>query len=284
MSTDYRFGVLGRDIAYSKSPQIFRVILSILGATGDCDVIDIEPDRLASTLERLKKSNLCGLSVTIPYKQAVIEHLVEVDPIGRTLDAVNSIKIDRDGLHGYNTDAYGFSLSLRSQTERLTGGRALILGCGGAAAAVICALANDFGVSELIVVGRSTARLDTFRGRMSWLPINVRFSTELTSDFDFGNLNEIAIIVNCTPLGGPNNSSKSPFPAGFKWPRQSIYYDLSYNAENPLVAAARAAGLTALDGSAMLVAQAIRSFELWTGRSVGFEPVYEGVFGDREAT
>jgi shikimate dehydrogenase len=87
------------------------------------------------------------------------------------------------------------------------------------------------------------------------------------------------IVVNCTPVGGWNSPESSPFAIGFNWPQGKIYSDLNYNTDNQLVAAARSAGMIAIDGSMMLVGQAIRSFNIWTGEDVDFDNVYRRVFG-----
>ncbi len=87
------------------------------------------------------------------------------------------------------------------------------------------------------------------------------------------------IVVNCTPMGGWNHPTESPLPGWFDWSSSRLYYDLNYNGDNHLVAAARASGVETIDGSAMLVAQALQSFYIWTGRKLTFEPVYAEVFG-----
>ncbi|MCK4632309.1 MAG: hypothetical protein KAT79_03510, partial [candidate division Zixibacteria bacterium] len=79
--------------------------------------------------------------------------------------------------------------------------------------------------------------------------------------------------------GGWNSPESSPFPTGFNWPQGKIYFDLNYNTDNQLVAAARSVGMIAIDGSMMLVGQAIRSFNIWTGEDVNFDEVYRRVFG-----
>jgi shikimate dehydrogenase len=89
---------------------------------------------------------------------------------------------------------------------------------------------------------------------------------------------ESRIVVNCTPLGGPLFPDLSPVSLGLDWSKVRLYFDLDYNTGNTAVNLAKKAGVRAIDGSAMLVAQAIKSMELWTGLQVDFEDIYRQIF------
>jgi len=284
MRHTYRFGLIGHHVSYSRSGDVFRAIFSLMGEKGAFDTFDVAPAEFHERLVELVRDGVQGLSVTIPYKHTIMEHLQEVDAIADALEAVNSVSIDRDALCGFNTDCFGFSLPLRKYVEELKHGSALILGCGGVARAAVYSLYTDYEVRRFSVVGRTRARLIGFKEclerqlrRVKIMPIVMKGTFNRRWDYT-----PFDIIVNCTPLGGWNHPDGDPVPDGLPWRAGRIYYDVNYNYGNKLVERAREAGLVAIDGSAMLVGQALRSFDIWTGETVAFEPVYEQVF--RRAT
>jgi shikimate dehydrogenase len=281
MNTAYNFALIGHRIAYSRSAAVFQAIFDVKGVKGRFEILDVAPPNFHSRLIELVKKGVQGLSVTIPYKKAVIQHLHSIDTIARALDAVNSIAIDSGRLSGFNTDCYGFSLPLQEHAERLKHGSALILGCGGAAKAAVYSLYTDYEVQRFTVAGRTEAKLSDFKSSLEKQIPNINIKTvSLTAKHgQRWRGQRYEIIVNCTPLGGWNYPDDSPLPDTFDWAKSKIFYDVNYNADNKLIRAAKDAGLTAIDGAAMLVGQAIRSFALWTNESVPFEPVFERVFG-----
>jgi shikimate dehydrogenase len=281
MKDQFRFGVLGHDISYTKSPELFQAIFDIKGVGGTCDVFDIPPEEFTDRFPRLVKSGIDGMSVTIPYKNKVVDFLSRVDPVAASLGAVNSIKVDSGSAFGYNTDCYGFAMPLREHREKLSGGSALILGCGGVAGAVVYSLCHDFGIRRLTIVGRTPERLEAFATGVRQRHKSVHIETSRFPNAADDRSGEWDIIVNGTPLGGWNHPETSPLPDHFTWPRGAIYYDANYNENNRTIEQAQKMGLTAIDGSAMLIRQATRSFFLWTGEEVAFDPVYRRVFGQR---
>ncbi|MEW5995929.1 MAG: shikimate dehydrogenase, partial [Candidatus Zixiibacteriota bacterium] len=226
-----------------------------------------------------------GLSVTIPHKMSAIEYLSYIDETAQLVQAVNSVLISDGKLHGFNTDCYGFSLPLKDHAERLAGGMALVLGSGGAARAAIYSLISDYQVARVIATGRSEEKLHRLKQIFNKLKSVPEIETEMFAPENISGLSkrEFDIVVNCTPLGGSNHSDSSPLPPQFQMRRDVIYYDVNYNDDNSPVKAARKAGAVAIDGSMMLVGQAVKSFELWTGEIVPVEPIYHKVFGVKPA-
>jgi len=281
MKHTYRFGLIGHRVSYSKSGDVFRAIFSHIGKEGAFDIFDVAPGDFQAQLVELVKDGVQGLSVTIPYKQAVMEYLQEIDTIARALEAVNSISIDSKTLCGFNTDCYGFSLPLRKYSEKLKLGTALILGCGGAARAAVYSLYTDYELRRFTVLGRTGFKLTEFRRSLERHLHQAKITPVIEQEARSRDWERASydIIVNCTPLGGWNYPNEHPLPKGFGWQTGKIYYDINYNEGNNFVKNARDAGLIAIDGSAMLVGQALRSFDIWTGETVPFEPIYERIFG-----
>jgi len=275
-----KFGVIGHQIAYTKSPEIFQAIFSLLGISGEFDILDVKPERFSEAMHNLADDGYSGVSVTIPYKRQVIEHLDEVDAMAASVGAVNSVRITPKQLIGFNTDVNGFSEGIGQYRNRIEGGRALVLGCGGAAAAAIHALNREFSIEQITVAGRSTKKLRLFQTTVSGaLPnatIKLMDLAELVGETDV----DWNVIVNCTPLGGANFPESSPLPDSFVWPANGIYYDLNYCDHNTIIEQAQSAGLVTVDGSRMLVGQAVQSFQLWTGMDAAIDSVRRSVFGD----
>ena len=275
-----KLGLLGHNIGYSKSPQIFAAIFEELGIKGEFQSFDIPQKKFDSFAKSIGQHDLNGLAVTIPYKQSVLNYLSEVDAIAEGLQAVNSIKFDNGRSIGTNTDVIGFSLALEPFRSHVEGKSALILGAGGAARATACALGLNYSVPALHFLGRDLERVEKTIGRLRDIIPAVQMDSGHISNSIAPPLSENSgIIVNCTPMGGPNNPNESP---GWNWssfPPEIVYFDTNYNRENKMILQAREAGLKTVDGSTMLVGQAIRSFEIWTGQSVNVEVVHERVFG-----
>ena len=286
MKHTYRFGLIGHRVSYSKSGDVFRAIFSHMGEKGTFDIFDVAPDEFQAQLVELVKDGVQGLSVTIPYKQAVMEHLQEIDTIAGALEAVNSVSVDSGTLCGFNTDCYGFSLPLRKYGEKLKHGTALILGCGGAARAAVYSLYTDYEVRRFTVLGREGLKLTEFRRSLERHLRRIKITTVVEQEIagDTWEGASYNIIVNCTPLGGWNYPNEHPLPKGLRWRPGKMYYDINYNESNNVAKSARDAGLIAIDGSTMLVGQALRSFDIWTGETAPFEPIYERVFGSMIAS
>ncbi|MDH4156479.1 MAG: shikimate dehydrogenase [candidate division Zixibacteria bacterium] len=279
MTGDCKFGLIGRNIAYSRSKQIFEAIFRIDRTDDTFEIFDVSPTDLEQTLRELTDRGFRGLSVTIPYKSMIIPLLYETDPLANALDAVNSVAIEDDRTKGYNTDCYGFAWPLRDYATRLKHGRALIFGCGGAARAACYSLYTDYEVDSFAVLSRSADHLGRFERTTSALLPNVAIETVLSDRLSGVVGTGYDIVVNCTPLGGGNYPDAIPFPTEFAWPSGKLYYDLNYNENNRAVRLAGEKSMRTIDGSAMLIGQAVRSFEIWTGINIPFDAVYQSVFG-----
>ncbi len=271
-------GLLGHNISYSKSADIFNAIFELKGIAGTFENFDLAPDEFESRFRQIVKSGVNGLSVTIPYKKSVIGLLHEVNSIAGALDAVNSIAVTESKLSGFNTDVVGFGLPLIPLAAQLKKGKALILGGGGGARAVIYSLHKNFGIAQFTVIGRTEEKLCRLKNALDAILSNSQITTDTFDNLKEYAAQDFSITVNCTPLGGWNYPEKNPLPKWFNWPMTNIYYDLNYNTGNKIVRQAAENDVIAIDGSQMLVGQAVSSFEIWTGDSVRFDDVYERAF------
>lgn len=284
MKDRYRFGLVGHNIAYSKSSEVFDAIFDHEGVKGEFVNFDLSPRGFDTKFRSLLRERIDGLSVTIPHKKRVLPLLNDVHPVAEALEAVNSVAVQHGRTSGFNTDVYGFSFPLVDYADRLKHGGALILGCGGGARAALYALYTDYEVGRFTVLGKTKVRLKRFRSAMRRMLNGVEIEIAQFEDYCAPRDGHYAMVVNATPLGGWNHPDASPLPTSFNWGLTRAFYDLNYNENNALVKAARQAGIIAIDGSVMLTAQALRSFEIWTERKVAFEPVHEEVFGCKEGS
>lgn len=276
MSSQYHFGVVGENVSYSKSADIFKAAFARSGQSVSCDLLSIPPERLCEKVGMLKAGFYRGLSVTIPYKTEVISSLDTLDSSADRIQAVNSVCLKDGKLTGFNTDIDGFVYPLSSLADQTS---VLMVGYGGAAKGVAYALTERLGFESIIVAGHSQDRLDKFKQRMESILSIDNIETVTFDRLDSLGMGDISLIVNCTPLGGPLIPDQSPFSEQFNWPKDAIYYDLNYNKENQIIVTAQQNGLKTIDGSSMLVAQALKSIEIWTGETFPFDPVYSAVFG-----
>jgi len=274
----FKFGLIGHNIGYSRSVDIFEIIYEVAHVKGSFENFDLAPDTFEKEFKKVVQKGINGLSVTIPYKSKVIPLLDGVTPIARALEAVNCISISQKRLHGHNTDIVGFSMPLKPYSEQLKRGNALVLGAGGSARSVIYSLHTDCEVSNFTVLGRSLEKMQNLQTSLKSSLLNSEIVTASLDQFQFKPSEKYSIAVNCTPLGGWNMPDESPLPDHFDWSNIKLYYDLNYNFGNKMVREALDHGVTALDGSQMLVAQALRAFELWTGQTVDFDDIYGRVF------
>jgi shikimate dehydrogenase len=272
--------VIGDPIAQSKSPAIHRFWLGRAELEGDYRACHVMSGNLTDYLHsRRADPEWRGCNVTMPHKQAVIAHLDRLDPLAERIGAVNTIHRDADGLLvGCNTDADGFLEPLRAHLNQPHLFRmARVLGTGGAARAIVAALASEGVV--IVLAGRDPAKARALLDELD--PGGEHHAVDIahfakTTDFAFDDREGcFDLVVNASPLGmggqPPLAFDLSHAPPG------SIVYDIvTHPLDTPLLQAARAAGFRTLDGLNMLIGQAAAAFPLFFGRTPLREP------GDRD--
>lgn len=242
------YAVLGRPVVNSLSPAMHNAGFAALGL--NAAYVPIETRDLEGLRPFAREIGLRGLSVTIPFKQEVLPLLDEVAPAARAAGAVNTIAVREGRWFGSNTDADGFLEPLRARGVALQGLRVVMLGAGGAARGVGLALCRR-GAHVVVAARRAdaAARVAEAIGATttSWPPAPGQWD----------------LLVNATPVGSralPGTPFDGPFDGRF-------VYDLVYDPDpTPLLQAAARVGLETIGGLAMLVAQAERQFEIWTGQ------------------
>jgi shikimate dehydrogenase len=261
-------GLIGNKLKHSISPIFQQAAFDYLGLDIRYEVWETAKDELPNVVEGIRDASRLGANVTIPYKEAVLPLLDDVDSDARRIGAVNTIVNRGDKLIGYNTDSSGFLKALRED-----GGfsprnkRAVLLGAGGVARAVGFALV-DAGVKSLVILNRTQSRGEA----LAW-DLKVSDTEVVALSWKDGKtltaLAECNLLVNCTSVGMKDSAGEGRSPIGIGLiPKRALVYDVVYNPiETPLISAAKKAGARTLGGLPMLVYQGAASFELWTGKS-----------------
>ena len=241
-----KYGLLGEKLGHSFSPQIHKM----LGGY-DYGLFEVAPDELDGFM---RAPDFDGINVTIPYKRAVLPYCAELSPAAKQTGSVNTVIRRSDGsLYGDNTDLYGFEAMLKKHRIPV-GKKALVLGSGGGSRSIVAAL-RSLGAEEIVTVSRS--------GEDNYENLSRHLDAEL--------------IVNATPVGMyPNNTESLIAPERFFKLRGVV--DAVYNPlRTKLVSDAEALGIRSCGGLYMLVAQAARSSELFTGERISDERL-DGVY------
>ena len=272
-------GVIGSPITHSLSPLLHNAAFAALGlgATWHSLAFEVAPGQAVEALEAMRRADISGLSVTMPHKADVVALVDECTEVAQRLNAVNCIVSTEGVLLGTNTDGEGFVASLaRGADFTPAGRRCVVIGAGGAARAVVLALA-DAGASRISVLNRTPERAATaaaLAGRAgSVVPPGERALAEAVGLAD--------LVVNATPFGmagaSPAGEGAAPWLVAPQLLHEGqVAADLVY-APRPtrwLVEAA-AAGARSVDGLGMLVHQAAAQLVLWTGEPAPVEAMWE---------
>jgi shikimate dehydrogenase len=248
-----RLAVLGHPVAHSRSPAMHNAALAELGLAGEWayEAIDVAPDEFEARVREMAAADFAGANVTVPHKGAALALADELSETAREIGAANTLVFAGGGICAENTDAQGLLDALPAPPA---GRRALVLGAGGAARAVVWALLREG--AEVDVWNRTELRSRNLCAELGGRPVA---EPEAAAR---------GLIVNSTAVGlrGEDPFAELPLRRGDLGPGQTVV-DLVYGEEpTRLLRAAEAAGATTVDGIEVLVRQGALSLEIWTGR------------------
>ena len=267
----YKLGIIGYPLSHSISAVIQKAGFESLGIEGSYDVLETTPEDLIQRIKFLKTNGYNGFNVTIPLKVPMSLFLDDIDDYANIAGCVNTVKILDDlSFIGYNTDIYGFKSAIPNDINLLNK-RASILGTGGAARAAVVGLAEkgvkfiDFYTRNII---NSRQTLDYVRAKFPEIEFNVYQIQNIRS------LQDTSILVNATPIG-MKGFMANEMPIEPKdldnLSTDVLVYDIVYNPfETLLIKEAKKRGLKTVVGLDMLIYQAQRAIEIWTGRKPDF--------------
>ncbi len=262
-------GLIGQPVAHSISPLFQQAAFDALGIDARYERWETAAEALPVRVGALRAPGFLGANVTVPHKESVQPMLDEADETAYRAGAINTI-VNRDGrLLGYNTDVAGFRRALREVGGfDAAGKRAVVLGSGGAARAVVLALEQE-GAATVCVANRHADRavrlVDDLRSDGGPTLVALEWQQAVSADI----LRSANLLINCTSIGlaGTARVNASPI-VGPVLDEHLFVCDLVANPLlTPLLRQARDAGARGLGGLAMLVYQGADSFERWTGQA-----------------
>lgn len=265
----FKLGIIGYPLGHSISAVIQKAGLESIGLKGSYDVMETPPEDLINRIKYIKANGYNGFNVTIPLKVPMSLFLEDIDDYANIAGCVNTVKVLEDkSFYGFNTDIYGFKKAIPQDFD-LNGKNASILGTGGASRAAVVGLAER-GVKEIdfytrnIINSRQT--LDYVRAKFPEITFNVYQIQNIRS------LEHTSIIVNATPIGMKGfMADQMPLERADLDklnPEKTILYDIVYNpVKTILIQEAQKRGLKTIGGLDMLIYQAERAIEIWTGQS-----------------
>jgi len=272
---DQILGLLGKNIEFSLSPKIHNYLSNVMGLNYHYFIFDIEDSTdLKKAIEAMRVLKIQGVNVTIPYKKDVMQNLDRIDQNVKKLGAVNTIKNEEGQLVGYNTDVDGFDELAYNKGVNFAHKTVSLIGAGGAAAAVVYYLAKT-DLKKLYLINRTIGRAEQlktdFLQDIAQIEVIELSGNRLSTAIDHSD-----IIINSTPLGLQDRYEQiSPIKADLIKEKHTVI-DLVYKPRiTKLLQDAKDQDARIISGIEMLIYQAVKSFEIWTGALVEYDLVKE---------
>ena len=266
--------VVANPIKHSVSPFIHNSAFEATNTNGVYLAWEVEATDLAETVANIRRYQMYGINLSMPYKEQVIPYLDELSEEARLIGAVNTV-VNREGtLIGYNTDGKGFFKSLPS--FKISRKRMVLLGAGGAAKAILAQAILD-GVSQIAVFVRSSS-IEKTRPYLEKIQNATGFRVDLFALEDVQDLQDSItqadLLVNATSVG--MDGSSQPIPTSIVLPEKLLVADVIYQPfETQFLKWARNQGNQSINGLGMLLYQAAEAFELWTGKEMPTDQIWE---------
>lgn len=266
--------VVANPIKHSISPFIHNSAFEATNTNGVYLAWEVDATELAETVANIRRYQMYGINLSMPYKEQVIPYLDQLSEEACLIGAVNTV-VNREGtLIGYNTDGKGFFKSLPS--FKISRKRLVLLGAGGAAKAILAQAILD-GVSQISVFVRSSS-MEKTRPYLEKIQNATGFRVDLFALEDVQDLQDSItqadLLVNATSVGMDGFSQ--PIPTSIVLPEKLLVADVIYQPfETPFLKWARNQGNQSINGLGMLLYQAVEAFELWTGKEMPTDQIWE---------
>ena len=266
--------VVANPIKHSISPFIHNSAFEATNTNGVYLAWEVDAAELAETVANIRRYQMYGINLSMPYKEQVIPYLDQLSEEACLIGAVNTV-VNREGtLIGYNTDGKGFFKSLPS--FKISRKRLVLLGAGGAAKAILAQAILD-GVSQISVFVRSSS-MEKTRPYLEKIQNATGFRIDLFALEDVQDLQDSItkadLLVNATSVG--MDGSSQPIPTSIVLPEKLLVADVIYQPfETQFLKWARNQGNQSINGLGMLLYQAAEAFELWTGKEMPTDQIWE---------
>ena len=266
--------VVANPIKHSISPFIHNSAFEATNTNGVYLAWEVDAAELAETVANIRRYQMYGINLSMPYKEQVIPYLDQLSEEACLIGGVNTV-VNREGtLIGYNTDGKGFFKSLPS--FKISRKRVVLLGAGGAAKAILAQAILD-GVSQISVFVRSSS-MEKTRPYLEKIQNATGFRVDLFALEDIQELQDSItqadLLVNATSVG--MDGSSQPIPTSIVLPEKLMVADVIYQPfETPFLKWAKEQGNQSINGLGMLLYQAAEAFELWTGKEMPTDQIWE---------
>ncbi len=268
-------GIIGYPLSHTLSPSMHNFIYQKLGIDVEYKKWEISPNNLKSHIEKINNENFIGANITVPYKEKIVSLLDEIRNEAKFTGAVNTIVKNNNKLIGYNTDVYGIEQTLDIKLKNDVINNAVIFGAGGAAKAALFVLLQR-GLNNLTIVNRTKSNALKMISKFN----NVNYDQTIITLNEKSQIKSACLsadlIINTTILGmkGSGYEDISPIDSTFI-DSNSVIFDMVYNpTKTQLIKIALERNANIIEGLNMLVYQAIKSIELWTGIRPSFDDMY----------
>ena len=247
-----KYLVIGNPIEHSLSPKLHNFWIKVNNIDAIYEKKRLNENELASLILEVKKKNIHGINVTVPFKKAVIPYLDELTLESKSTQSVNTIYLENDKLIGHNTDIEGFERSIQDFKLNLINKKVLILGAGGVVPSIIFAL-NKMKISEIIISNRTKSKAESLKDLFKNIKI-----------VEWGEIPEFDIIINATSVGLKNEDKMNLDIS--KVGKNKFFYDVIYKpSETNFLKVGKKLGNRTENGKMMFIYQAQGAFKIWHG-------------------
>lgn len=244
--------IIGNPVEHSLSPKIHNFWFKENNINSVYEKETLTEDKLEVFVQKIRKGDINGANVTVPFKQKIIPYLDELTDLSKKTQSVNTLFKKDNSVVGDNTDVYGFSQSILNQNINLQNKKALILGAGGVAPSLITAL-EDLSIGQIYIKNRTFEKL-----------LKLKASFERIIPLKQDEENEYDIVINATSVGLKKDDKINFSFDNLK--NKVIFYDTIYNPPmTNLLKIAKEKNHTIINGKSMLFLQAQKAFQIWTG-------------------
>jgi shikimate dehydrogenase len=271
--------LIGYPIKQSYSPFIHNVAAELTGTKIIYMPFEVHSSNLKNAVRGMVALGLKGFNITVPHKVKVIDYLNKLSEEATVIGSVNTVVNELGKLIGYNTDVHGIFESLQPYKSQISGNEFCVIGAGGSARAVIYTIVKNFKPRKIYLINRTEQHADSlkqhFKSKMKYDHIVTK---ELQHPDIIGLLNNCALIVNATPVGMYPNVDDSVLSTTDIFVKDQVVFDLVYNPiKTRFLQLAESKKAVSFNGLNMLVHQAAKSFNLWTGNEFPVEKVYKSL-------
>jgi shikimate dehydrogenase len=272
-------GLIGHPIKHSYSPFIHNVTIELKKLDYIYLPFDVPVSSLKNALKGMIALGIKGFNVTIPHKESILSHMNDVSEEAAIVGSINTVVNDHGKLNGYNTDVHGIYETLLPYKDEITGRDVTVVGAGGAARAVIYTLIRFFRPGLIHIVNRTEQRAESLK---RYFKEKIKYNDFKTHELFPPDLLDVfagsKLIINATPVGMFPDIDDSITTLQSSFHKDQIVFDLVYNpAQTRLLKMANVSGAVTLDGLKMLVYQAAKSFELWTGEELPVDQLHKSL-------